>query len=369
MDTASTELFGKFPRRVGEPRQWFVHSSSEFDSFVEANQGRKNLYSTISYYGRGGTPITDKVSIDLDSPGKEAAFPDAEHEFEKIQSMRDDPDLAQYVLGDVVEDARAVSQWAEEQEVPFMAVFTGFGIHVHLLFEPEPRPEEKLTSVVEMLREELNLETVDRVVEGDVERLMKVPNCERVDSGRGCNLYSIPLSRGEVQEANAPALLEESRTTRSVSAPLDDRPAMPHYPEYVTSDNGQETVEQQEPLELAEDRTSENFREFVREAIKMPCMAERLFQADPPHQVRQNSAVLLFNLGMSVDDVQNVFSRMNWRNYDPEITRKQLEQIHSRGYGDMSCETVQSAGLCLYSPEERENCPTFGWQGGKCYYE
>ena len=365
MDDVTKALFGRFPRAVGNPSQHVVHTEAEFDDFVDFCSGDKNLYSTISHYGMDGTPLTSMVSLDFDSGWKEAAFGDTDDERAKIKRMREDTELAEKVLGNTLEDTRKVCEWTIENEIPAALILTGFGFHTHLLFATEVRPKRELRSTAMMLEEELGLETLDRMPIGDVHRLMRIPNCPRVYDGRHTGHYTIPLTPEEVCDMSVSEMLELSRNPRDVSIRYD-RPEMKVYEGYTHTTNTQTA---HKPIEGYTKPVSDSLEQFVRSVVQLPCMKERIFQPNPSHTVRRNVAVLLFNCGMSPEEVQEIYAKINWRNYDPDVTQRQLEQIYRKRYADMSCETLQKEGLCIYDSDERKDqCETYGWSGGQCEY-
>lgn len=367
MDPVTKELFGKFPRAVGSPEQHIVHSEEEFDAWLDVCGGNNNVYSTISHYGLEGTPLTDKVSLDFDSPMKESAFSETDADDEKIAKMRDRPALAEEVLGDVLEDAREVCRWTKAHNVPCLSVFSGFGFHVHLLYQTEVKAEQKIISTAVMLSEELGLDTLDRVPIGDVHRLMRIPNCQRTYEERPCNHFTVPFTVVEMCGMSIHEMLEASRGPRSVPVGYD-RGEMQEYPEYAEKRRG-EGVEQK-PVETEVETVDENIEIFLEKTLQMPCMVQRILQPDPSQTVRFNASVLLFNCGMTPSQVQNIFAQIGWTNYDPEETERQLKQIYDRKYSDMSCSSLVKEELCVFNSEEerKKECPTYGWSGGSCEF-
>lgn len=112
-----------------------------------------------------------------------------------------------------------------------------------------------------------------------------------------------------------------------------------------------------------DDFKDEEVAEMAKELLRMPCMYERVIQPNPGHEVRRNLAVMLFNIGFSVDQAERFIRRLNWRDYNPKVTREQLQHIWDNGYADMSCTTMQAKGLCTRQEDPR-SCETYGWSGG-----
>lgn len=377
MDEVTKLLYGKFPRRVGNPVQWPVHSESELDAVIEECEGERNLYATISHFDltEGGGVVSDKISIDLDSPMKEAAFPRTERDDEKIMLMREDWGLADEVLGEVCKDAQKIAERAEQEEIPLVGVFSGFGIHLHLLYQEQVQARQHLATTVRKYLDELDLGTLDIQLIGDVQRILRIPNVRRVyvDADRGesitddthtmaCNLYTIPLTRDEVKQITPEDLMVSSKDLRQIPLPDQERPEMQVYDEYLEE---RATVRGEVEVEIdVENYERQGILNMLKELLQMPCMYERIVQPNPHHMVRFNSAILLFNAGFTRQEIEEMFMSLGWVDADRSKTRKFLKQIHKRGYSDMSCQSIQSLGLCMRK-EEPEDCTTYDWSGGK----
>lgn len=372
-------LFGKFPRRFGNPVQWVVHSESEMDAAIEACEGERNLYSTISHFDltkHGGGVVSDKISLDLDSPFKDAAFPGTGRDDEKILRMREDRDLAQEVLGEVVSDARLVAEHAQAQEIPLVGVFSGFGLHLHLMYEEQSNAQRHLATTVRKMMDYYDLDTVDIQLIGDVQRILRIPNVRRVyvDADRGeeitqdthvmpCNLYTVPLTCEEIRELTVDELLDWSTSPREIPLPDDDeRPSMRVYDDYLEQ---RATARGKVETEIDVDEYErQGLLNMLKDLLQMPCMYERIVQPNPHHMVRFNCAVLLFNSGFAREEIEDIYMRLGWRDGDRKKTRKFLKQIEERGYSDMSCRTIQGLGLCRRE-DDPESCETYGWSGGE----
>lgn len=371
---AARQLFGDFPRSVGTPLQHMVHSWGEFELFCERIVGKRNAYSSLSWYP--GRALCDKVSFDLDSPMKSAAFPSEMRDDRRIDWMRADPEQAEAVLGSVCYDARKIAERAISEDIPVLAVFYGFGLHVHLLHEPTAEPKAKIDSTVSKWTEELNLETSDSATQKDQEaRIMRIPNMKRVhdpSAGQGpientvpCDLWTVPLRRRELAEVTPGDLMDLSLYPRpSIRAESGVRPTMEFHEEYYDVNPKSEIQEESREVGMST-VDDEGLDWLLRELLQMPCMAERIQQRNPEHMVRQNSAVLLFNAGMTPEEVVDLFSRIGWVDWNRSKTEYFVNYAWRRRYSDMSCESIQRQGLCV---REDDECNCRGWKGGKNDY-
>lgn len=373
-------LFGDYPRRVGTPAQHWVFNEAQFDVFLDTIRGTRNAYATVGTLPvvEGQPEVSDKVLFDLD--GDKSVFEDEQAADERVAMMRDDPDIADSVLGDVCDEAQQLARASRDDGIPVLGVFSGFGIHVHQLYQPTEDPTVPMTTCAAKYIEELDLQTADWKVVGQPERICRVPNMPRVthetsrtqsvEDGRSTGLWTVPMD-AEVLEQVTPGLLVE-KSHSPIELPGADpggRPQMPVWEEYrdgVTSDTDQ-------PQRPVDKRTSPLAGEMdveglLWELVSMPCMVERMLQPNPEHEVRMNGAVMLFNVGLNPQQVEDLYARLGWVDFDRGTTRKHLKSIYRSGYSDMSCSTLREKRLCTRS-EEPSECPTFGWSGGACEWK
>jgi hypothetical protein len=365
------ELFGQFPRRVGVPRQWWIFSEGEFDVYTSTVQGVKNVYAAVARRPLGGKLLMDKVHYDLDSTAKDVngdwrMFGSQDlNDAEAVERMRSDEDVAEGILGDVCADARRIATLSREDDVPIVGVFSGFGIHVYQLFQERADPDLAVETTAKKYIDEASLRTYDRRIVGEVKRIMRVPNAERVtDDGQRCNIVTIPLSATELENVTPEWLIDNSYEQRVIEPQFPYRPPLEVHEDYVDARNAS-TGDPLLQREVGDSVELDGVLEYIlTQYLKMPCMYERIQQQNPDHKVRMNSAVLMFNAGLSVDEVHDLFARIGWFDYNPKVTRPQLEQIYRERYTEMSCATLRQKGFCTRM-DDPESCEAYGWKGRK----
>lgn len=379
MDGTAALLFGGFPRRVGTPKQHWVFNEAQFDVFAETVDGARNAYATVCRMDLAEGPVADKVFFDLD--GDKSALPDDAPADARIGMMRDDPDLADAVLGDVCEDAEALARASMDDGIPVVGVFSGFGIHVYQLYQPTTEPKTPMATCGAKYIEELELQTADWTVVGDIQRIARVPNMERatyntdqfdtVLDGRPTGLYTIPLSPAKLVGCTPQSLLEASRSPEpGLDSFADERPQMPVWEEYREHSadgdtdgaaGAQRPVDQRTmPLDEA------GVRRMLEDLLQMPCMVERITQPNPEHEVRINCAVLLFNVGLNPQQVESLYAKLGWVDWNRNITRSHLDYIYRNGYSDMTCKSIRERKLCVKEGDAaKKACNCYGWSGGR----
>jgi len=390
MDQVQDLLFGQAPRRVGTPNQHWCWSVGQIDFFIGSVNGRRNAYATLGWWDfEESAMVADKVLYDLDSPAKSEEHENGDWRIfdadppddEVIDRMRNDPDLAEEILGPVCEDARELARRSRNDNVPVVGVFSGFGIHIHQLFEPTYHPTTAMATTAHRYIDRLDLQTPDRSILGQPERICRIPNCERIAGsvkdnmkvvdGRPTNLYTIPLSAAELAAVSPEWLLDESHSPRTDVAPDGaERPEMHVWEDYETGHEETADVPPRplnpEETEIAEDA---DIRALLERLLRMPRMVERLVDdPDPDHDVRVNATVMLLNTGLTPQTVVDLFERVGWIDFNRSKTRQYVEGIYKSGYSDQNCQTLRGKGLCTRS-DDPESCPCFGWSGGKAEWK
>lgn len=391
MDRVAQELFADFPRRVGTPNQHWVFNEAQVELFLDVVDGVRGAYTTLNRLPivEGQPDVSDKVFFDFDSPAKDEVegngkrwdHPDIdpnEPADELIRRMRNDAGLATDVIGQPVEDARRLAQESASDNIPVLGVFTGFGVHVHQLYQETVDPRDAMASVAARYEDKADLETMDWECVGQPEKLCRLPNVERATyvegqhgerrDGRGTGLYTVPLDGADLRTITAKdllALAEGPRDTGHLEIP-EERPQMPVWEEYIPDGTAGDDIAQRPVDQRTQPVGTEMFDDMetiLRELFQMPCMVERIQQPNPGNRVRLNAAVMLFNAGLNPQQVENLFGQLGWVDFDREITRSKLDHAWKTGYSDMSCSSLRSRGLCV--KEDPKECHTYGWSGGQ----
>ena len=383
MDEIQSLLFGDAPRRVGTPQQHWVWSVDQIDYFIGEVNGRRNVYATLGRLDLAGGPVCDKVLYDLDSPAKAEKDQPGDWKIDELDGlsddqiiarMRNDDDLAERVLGPVCEEARRLADRSMNDNVPVFGVYTGFGIHIHQLFQPTVSPKVAMSTTHYRYVDVCDLDTWDPKVVGQPDRICRIPNCQRVTNpgpkgvvrdGRPCNLWTIPLTGSELASVDVDWLLDRSHSPREISVSrATERPEMRVWEDHRT---GAEDTDATPPRPFTGEKPDfddDGLRDLLYDLLQMPCMVERLvYDPNPAQEIRVNATVMLLNVGLRPQTIVNLFERVGWIDFDRRTTEYHVKNIYRNGYSDMSCSTLRSRGWCTRA-ESPEECPTFGWSGG-----
>lgn len=383
MNNAQKILFGGgFPRTVasasdGDLRQFFVHSEDEFSMFFDHNKHEKNLYSSICKFRSDMRPVLANVPFDFDSPMKDSVFDNSLTDLQKIESMRTDESLAEEVLGEVWKDTQSLVRKCKEESIPVVSVFSGLGIHCHLLYKHRVNPIKEKVSISNYFIEKCNLNTWDRQIVTDARRILRIPNSKRIDGPSVHTSFCIPITENEVLENNIHDLLERCKEPKDI--PFHQRYKIENRPEMEVKEDYTEANEEtvgtvQLHKRSVDDSVPELYEWIVRNSIPLPCVRERFLQSNPNHMIRFNGVVFLYQAGYSIEDVRDIIRNIGWIDYDESITKKMTKQIWNRKYSESTCSKIKSLGLCVYGPEfddfsdDPTDCDTYKWTSGEAKY-
>lgn len=371
-------LFGRFPRTVaagkgGTLSQHCVHSESEFDLYFNTNRPKNNIYGNISRFRYDMRLINGNFAFDFDAPLKDSIFDEEDTDRDKIQKMRLDEELTQKVLGIVWSDVQSLVEKCVEEDIPVMTVFSGLGVHCHVLFQEQVNPfKEKLTTS-KWLIEECDLKTHDRKVMKDMKRVLRIPNSQRIDEGGPCGTWCIPMSESEVLNNDVHGVLQRSAFPKDIEYhdryKMENRPKMQVHESVDIDDREVQNIEVED--RDVENEVPNNVEYIVETCIPLPCIRERVLQSNPDHRVRFSAAAHLLQAGFHPDEVIEILSKIGWVDFDQEITSGQVYNIYNNGYSPISCSSLQTHGLCVYDEmiDEYSNdptdCETYGYNSSE----
>lgn len=358
------------------------------DGVLDQVSSKRNVYASVSWYQpwrdgntySGYSVQSDKVSFDFDSSAKaeseadsrwdHPSIPDDESDAWIINRMRDDSDLREAVLGDVCEEVQQLAIGSREASIPVFGVFSGFGIHLHQLYEEtNHRVEDKLASNARKWIDELDLQTVDEKASGKQFRIMRFPNTERIIHGaeiEQSGIFQIPLTGSELCSVTPDDLIGLSDLPRHIDVSESvSRISMSIHEEYIGPNEKDSEKIDQEIMRSAPSTQigSDLAQTIIKDITKMPCVYERALSRNPSNEVRVKLGAMLLNAGFSPMEATDIISEIGWIDFDRSVTRYQLEKLLESGKGDFSCQSMRMKGLCVRADNPRD-CPMYGYTGG-----
>lgn len=341
--------FARFPRMMGNPSQVLINNFDTFLNFFKLNHNQRPVFtSTNSYfdfneYGNPTNVYYEKMFFDIDTDtGCEVAV--------------------------AHKDCKKLGEFAVENKLPFGAVFSGFGYHGYLFFEPKLRTinielAQTIKAIQHYLKTELDLKSVNLVC-AEPKRLVRVPlsryvrKIESESSWEVSQRYCTPLTYEELQNMNNdeimkmsyhPVIKTEYRTQgnkiKIKNFLKDHRINVKTVIESIPTDLGDYSG-----IDCTKFEGKETY-ELTKGLIPMPCIHDVLWGKNPAHFVRFSACAFLTSV-LSREEAHTFFDKLSheaeWNDRHNKITRTyQIDNIYDKNYKPYSCKDLYQMGLCI----------------------
>ncbi len=359
-----------FSRFVGNPHQKLISSSQELSNFISANNGINPCFVTLNSFTQQYT-IARTIFNDFDAEFtltcnkcgtkiKESSTPFC---FcgNRLSFTPEDQDSKLQKVYDKIRQAQQLYKTYLEYNITPVAHFTAYkGCHVFPLFKPEMFTDStfitnlfyyfieqaKTYSVQEVKDAEgratkLKIPYQDTVVSSDLRRLCRIPGTQRIENKLYCTAIHDFLSH-EPEEIYAMA--KKPKTSISVPEPKQKMSEFEFTPVDVTKFRPNTTSSS--VIDSTFRSLSDNIKQELYDMIPQYCIRTFLATIEPLHTVRYNATVHLRNIGYSPSGINDLFSRLGWRDYNESITAYQISNIYHNPYRKLSLGKMRYQGMC-----------------------
>ena len=348
MQSIISLMFEKFPRYVGNPRQHKIETDQQLKQFMFVNSGNNNCFTSV-YSTLNGKTVIDKVFNDIDNGDKEKALEIAKKLFKKY---------LEYGL-DVV------------------PIYSGMkGFHVYPLLKPKIYGDDVAlllkqfsykfineANVYEITDDGKKIPLVDTSVIGDLKRLCRYINTQRVSSsGTPISSFCIMLDPSKFLDMEINEIIELAKSPQNhlnykINEPtltLDDFDySKVNLNEFKSNQVPTTTIEQINTLQIKDKNVS---IKILSRLIRRPCIRNLLLTTNPPDKVRYAATCELNRIKMSPHKIVNLFAGIGWSNFDESKTLYQVEQICLKNSQTMGKKLMIQNGFCTNNEDICKNC-------------
>lgn len=318
-DLLTLQLFGQFPRIVGNPIDTIVFDVKQLKSFLSYNEGVNDCF--IKIYPLSG--MMSMIYFDFDGYGR------------------------------ALEDSKTVFRYLAKNGHTVVPVASGRrGIHLYDLLAPRQYPDSKklLTSatyriLMDAFGDEYTETTADPHCIGDISRYSRLPNTRR------------PPKNASYCVALPPWFLDMSWKD------VVNWTRMPH--EFGTVPVPNKTLYDFKPVDLSKIKrieieeaplsqhsSFENTAPIYLEGQLRPCIFKALCTPNPLHYIRVAATVDLLRF-WKPQQIADMYAQLKWVDWDWDTT---ISQIHScMDLTEYSCTRLKTRGACLYN--RFSDCP------------
>jgi len=312
LDKTTAMLFNRFPREVGKTRRR-IYNMRQLIDYIESANGYEDVYTSV--YSLDFR--IDKIFIDLD--GKNA-----------------------------FNDLKAIARFFESEGLQYIPVASGKkGYHLYLLLKPKKYKNSKqlLRAVTFYIIEQVfgknNLASVDPTKIGDIRALCRVQNTLRPPENLNYCTY-LPPSFFDLTEKDVAFHIKSPHT---YDYGIDPRklPTLDFFDvdveKYAYNANANANNDN---LKLTTNiKNIKDIKAYLKTVLR-PCLYNRIIQPDPEHLVRVATTIDLLQF-LSEKQVFEIYARLKWRDWNPEITAKQIK--YATKYLPYSCRRLRQLGI------------------------
>lgn len=334
----------KFPRSGGLPwksnkfHEYFLFNSIEdIENFIKDNN-ETNCYCSVYYYTEYTqtnrnkfTAVIDTIPFDFDSDDLEISFT----------------------------DLKIILSWCKRHNIePRIHFSGGKGWHLYLDIEPINlrNPQQVLAKFGREIKKSAQVESLDQVLFGDLERIIRIPNTKHKTTGR----YCIPINPKLIDFLTVDHILKMSETKSTfipVRKPLNNNSEihtlLHEYDDIVE-------VEMEEMKQQIEEIKNKNKNSLFPEiTVGIPCPAFHKCMNDPngvPHHTYNfyvaGCVCKLKSDGFTKDAVFRKVLEMGNR-CDPKMNESQIKSV-------VDYQWDKSWSFCTHFvkvSEQCDNCP------------
>lgn len=280
-------LYQNFDRKVGNPKQWIIHNFAEMNNFILNNSGQNDecYVSVCSYQNK--KPIFDDLFLEEDNRNIKAAA--------------------------------SIGQYYSDNDIPWIPIYSGNrGFQIHTSFQPEIVSSETIKKFAkEILTETHNEHTMDDHVTGDLTRVARIPNTQRLN-GNWC----IPLSyENTLNEIPFSEVLQLSKSPQFINYNITHRPSITEF----VKDSKAEVL----PLVIQKSQLQSPDKFLLRDFVR-PCIYEKLCSANPSNMIRNAATRDALLLGLTPQQLLSGYSKLGWVDFDPSFSKERIDYIKER---------------------------------------
>lgn len=347
MQNTISLMFNKFPRYVGNPRQHQIQTNQQLQQYITVNSGNHNCFTSV-YSTFNGKPVIDKVFNDIDNESPNTALTIAKKLF--IKYLDYDLDI-----------------------VPVWSGVKGF--HVYPLLEPKIYGDDiqlllkqfsykfiEESGIFTTADDKMKIPLVDTAVIGDVRRLCRYPNTQRISkSGTSISSFCIVLDPSKFLDMEIDEILELSKCPQDLSNYKIDTPTLTlndfDYSKVdLNSFKSNQILMPNVDIKTIEIKNQSVTSKILSRLIKRPCIRNLLLTVNPPDKIRYAATCELYRIGMNPFKIVELFAGIGWTNFDESQTLYQVQQICAKNSQTMGKKLMIQHGFCTNNEDICKNC-------------
>jgi hypothetical protein len=322
-------LFGDFPREVGIPARSGVNSFEALEKFIGKNNGKNDCF--VSVYA--DSCVVDKLFFDIDSP----------HGFLRSRSA------ATRVYNYLITNGFTA--------VTILSGKKGFHIYAPLIQEPSLTKSmlkrllrDASVYIIEKTLSEEERTFMDFAVIGDIRRIARIPNTLRPPKNV-MHCVVLPSNWTDLSDVELVRLAKNPNFISLDWEPHHKLSELPLAKKHSYNKLATESVKVHYVSHAPHEKLHNGAIDRILNQSLRPCLKHFVTSANPPHYARYAATLDLLNLKYTEDNVFEIFSQLNWIDFNSAVTKY---QIHTAQVGldlgaqsSVKRDTLRINGICM----------------------
>ena len=332
LDRTTLELFGRLSRETGDPSRHQVYTVKEIESFIRNTEG-KNDQIFISLYPSNF--LVDKLYHDCDY---------GSCVFEDFVS------LFEYSLKNKLNPIPIITGLKGSRKEPRYHLYNRLTPKIYgpdaklLLYKATYRILTdvfgEISEVIENqhrhFRTKERIISPDPCVVGDLKRLVRIPQTERISNPRTfCTYLPYDFTSWSQRE-----LLKWCFEKHVVCYPkIESRLFLTDSCFSFEFSDMKHIIKEHKPFIKTKELSS---TKLIKPLLR-PCVWNQISKIHPDHLTRVIATVDLFSLGFNEDEIVDYFSKLGWQDFDESVTRHYIG--YCKRYKPYSCSKLRGLGI------------------------
>lgn len=347
IDQTTMFLFSPFERECADPTRHPIKGREQFQRFVDTHDGLLDCYCDLYTHPFNG--IIDKIYFDFDGVenGMTEALPYAQQFYRFLVGMKKLSVIPVasgkkgFNLYVILKEHSYPNAKKLLRDVSYSLIVECFGKVSQLTYIDKKGREHPTLTKVDDEGKPTEIICIDPKILGDVRRFSRIPNTLRPPENNAYCTYLDPYKFPKMTIQDVFRAIKHKNTyaynLKSYKS-LKDIEIHPQLDTLVTH------------LRNGNNNSNGNgipVRNLDTKHLEMalrPCLFKNMLSPEPRHHVRVASTGDLLGMGFSTDEIFDMYKKLHWVDWNPELTRYQIEHCKPIQY---SKRKLKEIGICF----------------------
>jgi hypothetical protein len=342
VDQTTLYLFSPFERECADPTRHPIKGFTQFQKFIDSRNGLLDCYCDL--YAHPFNGVIDKIYFDFDGVinGMEQALPYAQAFYrflvgvKKLKVIPVASGKKGFNLYVILKEQSYPNAKQLLRDVSYSLIMECFGKVTQIAYIDKEGREHPTLAKINENGEIGEIICIDPKIIGDVRRFSRIPNTLRPPKNHAYCTYLDPNKFPKMSISEVYYAIRHENTYNynlRTSTTLGDIEIVHTLDTFSKSNINKKTQHFSD---------QEHNNSYLGMAIR-PCLFRCMISPEPRHDVRVATTAELISSGFSNEEILNMYQKLKWVDFDPELTRYQIEHCKPIPY---SKRKLKEIGVC-----------------------